>query len=432
MEAEEIDTHLEELEIRLERLRALYQMYFLGIEKIEPQVARKDVDRRIWMMRRAQIRNTRRRFKFNTLVQRYNTYQQYWQRILREIEAGTYVRHLLKAEKKFGNKALTIAEKRRLGRRQRLKAEAAEEKAARSASAVSEAEAELAAMMDGDSDALAEAKRAVDEALGVDVAPPSSRVRPPPSVRGAPASEAESAGPTPEPPPASNRRPAVPAAQLDDLDLDLDIFSDQPAAKPKPPPAPEPARKRPPAARPPGPPARQPASKVQPPARPVTPREPGPRRPPLPPARPPPRADGRPAPERRAPAPASPRAAPPARPAGAPPRRPPARGPAKAPVPPAPAARSEAAGGPRAPAKARPKAAAGTSDLSDARVKEIYANLVQAKRKANESTRGVTVEGLAKSLRSSLPRLKKKHAGKKVDFDVVIRNGKAVVKPVVK
>jgi carbamoylphosphate synthase large subunit len=81
MNPEELDLALEDLEVRLERLRALYEQYFLGFEKIEPQVARKEVDRRIYVMRREKIRNTGKRFKFQTLVQRYNTFQQYWQRI---------------------------------------------------------------------------------------------------------------------------------------------------------------------------------------------------------------------------------------------------------------------------------------------------------------------------------------------------------------
>ena len=59
-------------------MRALYEQYFIGIEKIEPQIPRKDVERRIWVLRREQIRNTGLRFKFQMLVQRYNTFQQYW------------------------------------------------------------------------------------------------------------------------------------------------------------------------------------------------------------------------------------------------------------------------------------------------------------------------------------------------------------------
>ena len=68
MSPDELDAELEELENRLERLRALYDQYFLGIEKIEPSIARKDVDRRIWTLRREQIRNTARRFRLQTLA----------------------------------------------------------------------------------------------------------------------------------------------------------------------------------------------------------------------------------------------------------------------------------------------------------------------------------------------------------------------------
>src|ERR1044071_9529247 len=114
MNFEELDVALEELETRLERLRALYEQYFLGFEKIEPTVARKDVDRRIYLLRREKIRNTGKRFKMQTIIQRYNTFQQYWQRICREIENGTYKRHLARAEK--NGELLTIAARKRLGR----------------------------------------------------------------------------------------------------------------------------------------------------------------------------------------------------------------------------------------------------------------------------------------------------------------------------
>src|SRR5262249_39573508 len=109
MEAAEIDRELEELETRMERLRALYEQYFMGIEKLEPQIPRKDVERRIQILRREQIRNTALRFRFQMLIQRYNTMQQYWMRITREIENGTYRRDVMRAAQRFGDReALTI------------------------------------------------------------------------------------------------------------------------------------------------------------------------------------------------------------------------------------------------------------------------------------------------------------------------------------
>jgi len=95
----ELDTSIDELEMRVERLRSLYEQYFMGIEKIAPAVAHKDVTRRIDILRHEQIRNTAKRFRLQMIIQRYNTFQQYWQRVLREIENGTYKRHVLRAER---------------------------------------------------------------------------------------------------------------------------------------------------------------------------------------------------------------------------------------------------------------------------------------------------------------------------------------------
>ena len=116
MENAELEVALEELESRLERLRALYEQYFMGIERIEPAIPRKDIDRRIYVLRREKIRNTAKRFKLQTIISRYNTFQQYWQRICREIEQGTYKRHVIRAERIAPGQILTIAARKRLGR----------------------------------------------------------------------------------------------------------------------------------------------------------------------------------------------------------------------------------------------------------------------------------------------------------------------------
>ncbi len=101
MDSHEIETLVGELETRVDRLRSLYEQYFMGIERMAPAVPHKDVERRIQVMRKEQIRNTAVRFRFQMILQRYNTYQTHWQRICRQIEEGTYKRHLLRAHKKF-------------------------------------------------------------------------------------------------------------------------------------------------------------------------------------------------------------------------------------------------------------------------------------------------------------------------------------------
>ncbi len=117
MDAAELEKNITDFEEKLDRLRSLYEQYFSGIEKLEPQVPRKDLERRIAMLRKEQIRNTAMRFKFNMLVQRYNTMGQHWARVLREIEQGTYKRDLARAAARFGvDEALTAVGKKRAGR----------------------------------------------------------------------------------------------------------------------------------------------------------------------------------------------------------------------------------------------------------------------------------------------------------------------------
>jgi hypothetical protein len=81
----------------------LYEQYFLGFEKLEPTVPRKDVDRRFVILRKENIRNTALRFRFNVVWQKYNTYSMHWTRICRQIEEGTFKRHVKKAHERFGD-----------------------------------------------------------------------------------------------------------------------------------------------------------------------------------------------------------------------------------------------------------------------------------------------------------------------------------------
>jgi hypothetical protein len=91
---------LEELANKIERLKTLYEQYFMGIERVEPQLPRKEVTRVMLQLQQQYIRNTALRFKFNTMLQKWNIYVTYWNRVLREIENGTYVRHLQKVKRK--------------------------------------------------------------------------------------------------------------------------------------------------------------------------------------------------------------------------------------------------------------------------------------------------------------------------------------------
>ena len=70
--------------------------------------------------------------------------------------------------------------------------------------------------------------------------------------------------------------------------------------------------------------------------------------------------------------------------------------------------------------------------MDDKRLRQIYSDYVDTKRKANESTAGITYEKLADSLRVQTDKLKQKHQNRKVDYQVVVKNGKTLIKPVIK
>src|SRR5690349_8670412 len=99
MDQKQYEQLVSEAESKLKRLRALYDQWFAGVERLEPQQARKEVDTILTQLRREQVRNTALKFRFNQVVQRYTTYTTYWRRITRQIEEGTYKRDVLRARR---------------------------------------------------------------------------------------------------------------------------------------------------------------------------------------------------------------------------------------------------------------------------------------------------------------------------------------------
>ena len=74
-----------------------------------------------------------------------------------------------------------------------------------------------------------------------------------------------------------------------------------------------------------------------------------------------------------------------------------------------------------------------SASLTDDRVRQIYTRYVDAKRANGESTAAVTYDALAKSLRDSSVKLRDKvGAGKSLDFEVTQKDGKTILKPVVR
>jgi len=402
MNPDEAQTQLDELEPKVERLKSLYQQYFMGIEKIPPAILRKDVDRTIWRLRRLRFQNTRMRFKFQQIAQRYNTYRQYWGRILRQIEKGTYRRDMLRAAKLVGKEAVVATGGREAERV--LRNVEVEEPAERApAQRVWELPEHVEPATAAESVQDESSWENVLDALGESAPAPASTQGATPAPRASSNAGAATPKPASLTPPASDNALVDPAAW----------FSGAPST---PPPAPV------------APAAPSPASNAQP--RPPLPRA-GHREPPPPPsagiaARPP--AGAIPPPPSTGIA-----ARPPARPVPPPPSagiaaRPPAR-----PVPPPPAPRARPPAGaipPPPPPQARPAA---RPSVEDGRTREIFDNYLSARRAAGESTANLTYEKVATSLKSQAERLRKKHGGhRKVDYEVITENGRAMIRPVVK
>jgi hypothetical protein len=84
------------LELKLGQLKKDYDKYFAGVERVEPSKLKEEVRRLVSQLSTVHITNTGLRFKRDSLIAHYNSYSQYWTRILRQIEDGTYNRDLFK------------------------------------------------------------------------------------------------------------------------------------------------------------------------------------------------------------------------------------------------------------------------------------------------------------------------------------------------
>lgn len=96
----EIEALLNELESKMQRLRMLYEQYFLGIERKPPTTLRMDVFRIVNRFESIYIRNTAQKFRLRSLVQRFSSYTSYWGRVERQIEEGTYTRDINRARRR--------------------------------------------------------------------------------------------------------------------------------------------------------------------------------------------------------------------------------------------------------------------------------------------------------------------------------------------
>ncbi|MCA9708602.1 MAG: hypothetical protein KDK70_22320 [Myxococcales bacterium] len=85
---------LDAFEEALEDLRISYEKYFLGVDRQAPATKHGKVKAQLRRIEELRPRSTALRFRFAGLKARLVTYQHYWNRILSQIEKGTFRRDL--------------------------------------------------------------------------------------------------------------------------------------------------------------------------------------------------------------------------------------------------------------------------------------------------------------------------------------------------
>ncbi len=100
------------IEREMDELRARYELYFLGVERVEPVRDRATLKQKVARLLTTFTRNAGLRFRVQALHARFVSYERLWDRNARAREDGTYRRDLFKARLRRGERPAAGAEKR--------------------------------------------------------------------------------------------------------------------------------------------------------------------------------------------------------------------------------------------------------------------------------------------------------------------------------
>ena len=82
------DEALTIFEESLRKLKIQYDLFFLGIRKLPPTEDRRRLENHVQELGRSRMRENAARFRYNTLLGRYNQFKELWTRQMREREEG--------------------------------------------------------------------------------------------------------------------------------------------------------------------------------------------------------------------------------------------------------------------------------------------------------------------------------------------------------
>jgi len=95
---EDIDEQLVNLEINIKRLRIEYEQFFKGAMRREPYQLLGQVQKTITRFASDPPRRVAQKFRFNSLVARFQCLRQMWGRVQREMDQGSYKPHRFRAK----------------------------------------------------------------------------------------------------------------------------------------------------------------------------------------------------------------------------------------------------------------------------------------------------------------------------------------------
>jgi hypothetical protein len=93
----EVDKECSAIETELAELKAVYEQYFLGVERRPPTQKHENLKRRIYALKASFVQQTALKFRVGSVYQKFVTYERLWVRTLKEMEDGTYRRDVFKA-----------------------------------------------------------------------------------------------------------------------------------------------------------------------------------------------------------------------------------------------------------------------------------------------------------------------------------------------
>jgi hypothetical protein len=82
------DEELEKLEEDIRIVKNKYDQFFSGISRVPPMQDRRNIEINVYELSKQKMRDNTRRFRFNTILSRYNQYREMWARKMREREEG--------------------------------------------------------------------------------------------------------------------------------------------------------------------------------------------------------------------------------------------------------------------------------------------------------------------------------------------------------